>query len=157
MVSSSCTLPLNLIHRLQFHYMTVWFVYRSMTWSWMWWNYSLWRSLEEIEAAGDKVNDTALTIFHFLWSGQQVSNARFVQRQQADNCCSSQHREEAGIAKVAFLAHQNYEETLLPQLVAAAANITGTYALHTSNCFTHKHLSVWAMVDAEWADISNQH
>lgn len=45
---------------------------------------------------------------------------------------SPQHREEAGIAKVVFLSHQNYEEALLPQLVAAAASITGMFCY----CYT---------------------
>ena len=45
--------------------------------------------------------------------------------------CSAQcilciiYREEAGFADVSFLAHQSYEEELLPKFVTAAANVTG--------------------------------
>ena len=52
--------------------------------------------------------------------------------------CSSQCREEAGIADVAFLAHQNYEEELLPKFVAAAASVTGR-CLHIEASYHVSH------------------
>ena len=40
-------------------------------------------------------------------------------------CSHNVYREEAGLADVSFLAHQSYEEDLLPTFVTAAANVTG--------------------------------
>lgn len=46
---------------------------------------------------------------------------------------------------MAFLAHQNYEEELLPKFVAAAASVTGRCS-HTEASYRASHFEYYALL-----------